>query len=34
MGVTHEFFSLAGLLDAGKQAVAEAVSGLKTAFIG
>lgn len=31
-GVTHEFFSMAGIVDKAKQAVAEAAAGLKTAF--
>lgn len=32
LGVTHEFFGLAGIIDKAKQAVAEAATGLKTAF--
>ncbi|MBC8159764.1 MAG: alpha/beta hydrolase [Roseiflexaceae bacterium] len=31
-GVTHEFFSMPGVLDKAKQAVAEAAAGLKKAF--
>lgn len=31
-GVTHEFFSMAAVIDKAKQAVAEAATGLKTAF--
>lgn len=31
-GVTHEFFSMAGVLDKAKQAVTEAATGLKQAF--
>jgi hypothetical protein len=32
LGVTHEFFSMPGNMDAAKQAVAEAATGLKRAF--
>jgi acetyl esterase len=31
-GVTHEFFSMAAIIDKAKQAVTEAATGLKTAF--
>ena len=31
-GVTHEFFSMVGVLDKAKQAVAEAALGLKKSF--
>ncbi len=31
-GVTHEFFSMAAIIDKAKQAVAEAAAGLRTAF--
>jgi hypothetical protein len=31
-GVTHEFFSMSGVLDKGKQAVAEAAAELKKSF--
>lgn len=31
-GVTHEFFSMAGVVDKAKQAVAEAAAGLRSAF--
>nr|MDQ2997495.1 alpha/beta hydrolase [Chloroflexota bacterium] len=32
MGVTHEFFSMAGVIDKAKQAVMEAAGGLRSAF--
>jgi len=34
MGVTHEFFSMVGVIDKAKQAVMEAAGGLRTAFGG